>query len=82
MNPQETLNRSGRGWRRGIVLAALATVFALPAVRAELALELDGQVELRATYDTNVLLTADDLDFELRRFFMKQLFQTGGDLSP
>lgn len=44
-----------------VCIAFLVTGSALAEV------ELEGEIELRATYDSNVLLTNEDEDFELRR---------------
>lgn len=59
--------------RIGLWLGRLAAGFAvviwgMPAGFSDsLDLRLSGQVELRGTYDSNLFLTAEDCDFELRR---------------
>jgi len=58
------------GWgRSALVLSAAIAVFIVvfPAAGWAQELEFGGELELRGTYDTNVLRTAEDYDFELRR---------------
>jgi hypothetical protein len=58
----------GRGYTlwRLIVFSLLSLLF--PSTIAWCSdVGFDGSLEIRGTYDTNVLLTADDYDFELRR---------------
>jgi len=52
-----------------VLAAGLAVLFggAPSGFPESLDLQLSGQVELRGTYDSNLFLTAEDYDFELRR---------------